>query len=126
MWQRTHANRVRSASEQFSSPNGYVHAEFICNDLQEGMNNRRLLVGASVLLATLTPALAQPDAQSGSTLDHMLPQIRSQHAGQLSDAEVWVDGNGHKHYRIKWLTPDGRVVVIDEDATSDSFRQSGP
>ena len=89
------------------------------------MNNRRLFVVVPVLLAILTPALAKPDAESGPTLDHMLPQIRSQHAGQLSDAEAWVDGNGHKHYRVKWITPDGRVVVIDANAATDRFRQLG-
>jgi hypothetical protein len=52
-------------------------------------------------------------------LDRILPQIRSGHPGRFYDAEgPFADPYGGWHYRVKWLTPQGRVVWYDADARS--------
>ncbi|HEY0302647.1 MAG TPA: hypothetical protein VGC36_14975, partial [Rhizomicrobium sp.] len=51
-------------------------------------------------------ALAGPAAARG-TLESILPEIRAQHPGRLSDAQPWTDADGRTHYRIKWMTPEG-------------------
>src|ERR1700743_3815268 len=72
------------------------------------------------LLAALTaPALAR------GTLDSILPEIRAQHPGRLSDAEPWTDGSGNTHYRIKWMTPDGRILYFDADARTGRYSSAG-
>jgi hypothetical protein len=50
-------------------------------------------------------------------LDRILPAIRSSRAGRFFDAEgPFPDAAGGWHYRIKWLTPEGRIVWLDADA----------
>lgn len=50
-------------------------------------------------------------------LDHILPQIRSSQPGRFFDAEgPFPDAVGGWHYRIKWMTPEGRIVWLDADA----------
>lgn len=50
-------------------------------------------------------------------LDRILPHIRSAHPGSFSDVDgPFADPAGRLHYRIKWLTPDGRVIWLDADA----------
>lgn len=50
-------------------------------------------------------------------LDEILPQIRTHHPGSFSDADgPFPDGDGGYHYRIKWITPEGRVIWFDTDA----------
>jgi hypothetical protein len=52
-------------------------------------------------------------------LDRILPQIRSGHPGRFYDAEgPFADPYGGWHYRVKWLTPEGRVIWLDADARS--------
>jgi hypothetical protein len=82
----------------------------------------------SLICATLAmacvPASAQqirhPHGYYGDgvqPLDRILPQIRSGHPGRFYDAEgPFADPYGGWHYRVKWLTPDGRVVWYDADA----------
>ena len=48
-------------------------------------------------------------------LDRFLPNIRRQHPGRLLDVERGYGPRG-EHNRIKWLTPDGRVIWLDTDA----------
>src|SRR4029077_20817 len=88
---------------------------------------RRVYLGFVVaLLAFGTPASAQehhpapprynilPGVQP---LDRILPGIRSARPGRFFDAEgPYADAVGGWHYRIKWLTPEGRVVWLDADA----------
>lgn len=69
------------------------------------------------------PALAQGRTMRGHgredviPLDRILPQIRSGHPGKFYDAEgPYMDPSGRLHYRIKWLTPGGRIVWLDTDA----------
>jgi len=52
-------------------------------------------------------------------LDRVLPTVRQGRPGQFFDAEgPFPDSMGGYHYRIKWLTPDGRIIWLDADARS--------
>ncbi len=75
------------------------------------------LIFAVIAVGCLSaPAQARPqgDAQS---LDQILPQIREHHPGTFYDADgPFIGADGRQHYRIKWMTPEGRVVWFDADA----------
>ena len=70
------------------------------------------------------PASAQPNraregVQSGEvrSLNEILNGIRRERPGSLADVEGPNTGPyGEPHYRLKWLTPDGRVLWLDTDA----------
>ncbi len=49
------------------------------------------------------------------SLDRFLPNIRRQHPGRLLDVQRGWGPRGDRN-RIKWLTPDGRVIWLDTDA----------
>jgi hypothetical protein len=83
------------------------------------MRSRLFLTSALMVLALAGPAAAR------GTLDSILPDIRAQHPGRLSDAEPWTDSDGRTHYRIKWLTPEGRILFFNADADSGRFSSSG-
>jgi hypothetical protein len=84
------------------------------------------LVGLLLLSAAAVsePASAQPNraregVQSGEvrSLDQILSGIRRERPGSLADVEGPYGGPyGEPHYRLKWLTPDGRVLWLDTDA----------
>lgn len=73
-----------------------------------------------LLLVLAAPGHAQFLAD-GETLDRILPMIRADHPGRLSDAEPWTDESGRTHYRIKWMTPEGRILYFDADARSGRY-----
>jgi hypothetical protein len=77
----------------------------------------RILPGLFLLLALAAPALA---AGSGATsLDRILPQIRRNTPGTFYDAQGPFPGpDGQARYRLKWMTPDGRIIWFDADARS--------
>jgi hypothetical protein len=84
-------------------------------------------VGLGLLLALLafgTPVSAQerrpaPNGYNVQPLDRILPGIRSNRPGRFFDADgPYPDAVGGWHYRIKWLTPEGRVIWLDADAHS--------
>lgn len=83
--------------------------------LETGMRSRLILAVIPLLLAIASPAWAR------GTLDDILPQIRAQHPGRLSDAEPWTDGGGDQHYRIKWMTPEGRIIYFDADTRTGRY-----
>jgi hypothetical protein len=85
------------------------------------MRSRVFLALLALLLAFAAPARAEHD---GETLDRILPDIRAAHPGRLSDAQPWVDDNGRMHYRIKWMTPEGRILFFDADARTGRFAPS--
>lgn len=81
-------------------------------------------VALPVFLAALVlgsaPALAQgryappPGVQP---LDRVLPQVRSHYPGTFYDADgPYMDDRGSPHYRLKWMTPEGRIIWLDTDA----------
>ncbi len=84
-----------------------------------------VILGAWIASPTgqgVPPAAAQEmAAPDGSVrpLDRILPGIRSGRPGRFYDAEgPFPDAQGGYHYRIKWLTPQGRVIWLDADARS--------
>jgi hypothetical protein len=90
-------------------------------ELENGMRSRVLLVVLPLLLALGGPAFAR----GGGTLDSILPEIRAQHPGRMSDAEPFTASDGSTHYRIKWMTPEGRIIYFDADARSGRYFDSG-
>src|SRR5471030_1897960 len=85
------------------------------------MRSRAFLALVPLLLALAAPARAQPDSE---TLDRILPDIRAAHPGRLSDAQPWIDDNGGRHYRIKWMTFEGRILYFDADARTGRYSSS--
>jgi hypothetical protein len=77
-----------------------------------------LLLGASLLGAA--PAYAQGRSMPRGdvqTLDRILPGVSSRYPGTFYDAEgPFPDANGTPHYRLKWMTPEGRIIWLDTDA----------
>jgi hypothetical protein len=86
-------------------------------------------IGVSALLLVMlaagaTPAEAQRDhmrerIRNGEIrpLDRILPDIRRSHPGTFYDAEGPVEGpDGDYRYRLKWMTPEGRIIWLDTDA----------
>jgi len=56
-------------------------------------------------------------AQEQASLDRILPTIRQHHPGRFYDAEGPFRGpDGSPRYRLKWMTPGGRVIWFDADA----------
>ena len=85
------------------------------------------------LLALTGPAAAQwqrpPPYRNVPPLDRWLPGIRMTHPGRFYDAEgPYPDAAGNMHYRLKWLTPEGRVIWLDTDARTGRVigRAGGP
>jgi hypothetical protein len=73
------------------------------------------IFGAFLLLGT--GAAQAVDYYGPPSLERILPQIRSRHPGKFYDAEGPYRGpDGQYHYRLKWMTPNGRVVWFDADA----------
>lgn len=81
---------------------------------------RGVFLALLVLLAGgAAPALAQPARGSGSAqpLDSIIEGIRNSRPGSFYDAQGPFQGpDGRSHYRIKWMTPEGRVIWLDTDA----------
>jgi hypothetical protein len=84
------------------------------------MRELGLLAVLLAFFALPAPASAQwgrPGDGGVQTLDQILPGIRTDHPGRFYDAEgPFPDAMGGMHYRIKWLTPEGRVIWLDTDA----------
>jgi hypothetical protein len=77
----------------------------------------RLVPGLFLLLALALPAFAA--GSGGTSLDRILPEIRRNTPGTFYDAQGPFFGpDGQARYRIKWMTPDGRIVWFDADARS--------
>ena len=56
-------------------------------------------------------------AEANPSLDRILPGIRERHPGKFYDAQgPWRGPDGQYRYRLKWMTPDGRIVWFDADA----------
>src|SRR5215510_6584783 len=80
-----------------------------------------LLLGAAVVSesASAQPSRAREGVQSGEvrSLDQILNGIRRERPGSLADVQGPNPGpSGEPHYRLKWVTPDGRVQWLDTDA----------
>ncbi|HEY5337236.1 MAG TPA: hypothetical protein VIJ85_03460 [Rhizomicrobium sp.] len=79
-----------------------------------------LTMCAALLMAGVTPAAAQGRRAPGNDiqrLDRILPQVYSRYPGTFYDAHgPFLDESGNPHYRLKWMTPDGRIIWLDTDA----------
>ena len=84
------------------------------------MQLRVFLAVIPFVVALSASANAQRMAD-GATLDRILPDIRAQHPGRLSDAQPWTDESGRTRYRIKWMTPEGRILYFDADARTGRY-----
>jgi hypothetical protein len=77
-----------------------------------------LFAAASIFGAA--PAYAQGRMMPRSdvqTLDRILPGVASRYPGTFYDAEgPFPDASGALHYRLKWMTPEGRIIWLDTDA----------
>lgn len=74
-----------------------------------------ILAVFAAFLVTAPPALAGRDG--AQPLDRILSHLRAERGGTFYDAQgPFSDGNGNIHYRIKWLTPEGRLIWLDTDA----------
>jgi hypothetical protein len=71
-----------------------------------------------LIFGLLAPVAASAwDDDGNPSLDRILPQIRARHPGKFYDAEgPWRGQDGQWRYRLKWMTPDGRIVWFDADA----------
>ena len=90
-------------------------------ELENSMRSRVFLFVFPLLLAIGGPAFAR----GGGTLDSILPEIRAQHPGRMSDAEPFTASDGSTHYRVKWMTPDGRILFFDAEPHSGRYFNSG-
>jgi hypothetical protein len=78
-----------------------------------------VLLGATAALASAQPYRAREGVESGRfrPLDQILSGIRRERPGSLADVEGPNAGpTGEPRYRLKWVTPDGRVEWLDADA----------
>ncbi len=90
-----------------------------------------LTCSSLAVVATATDAQAQPRRERGGDgvqpLDRLLPGIRRSHPGEFYDAEGPTNGpTGDPQYRLKWMTPDGRIIWLDADARSGRVLRSSP
>lgn len=60
--------------------------------------------------------MVRPRPHGLKPLGGILRNIRRHHPGRLSDVRPGRGPNGEPHYRVKWLTPEGRVIWLDVDA----------
>jgi hypothetical protein len=89
-----------------------------------------LLLGAAPASAQYAPPEYAPSAYARNDgpyaapgrvqpLDRILPGVRHSRPGTFYDAEGPYPGpDGRMHYRLKWMTPEGRIIWLDTDAHS--------
>jgi hypothetical protein len=78
----------------------------------------RVIPCVALIFGLLTAGGAQAwESAEAPSLDRILPQIRERHPGKFYDAEgPWRGPDGQWRYRLKWMTPEGRIVWFDADA----------
>lgn len=104
------------------SYSGGVH---LSGTIQKTMR-ARLVSLVLCVFALFAPALAA-DRRGGPSLDRVLPQIRHSVPGTFYDAEgPFLSPDGQATYRIKWMTPDGRIIWFAVDARSGQILGSAP
>jgi hypothetical protein len=94
----------------------HVHSRFICAAVKNSMRKSVIFWVLAAFLA-FGAGSAQADYYAPASLDRILPQVRSHHPGKFYDAEGPYRGpDGQFRYRLKWMTPGGRIVWFDADA----------
>jgi hypothetical protein len=78
----------------------------------------RVVSGFLLLIALASPAFAADrQAEGRPSFDRILPEIRRHTPGTFYNAEgPFIGPDGQARYRIKWMTPDGRIVWYEVDA----------
>lgn len=72
-----------------------------------------------LIFALAAPALAQSQDRRGGSLDRVLPHVRQSVPGTFYDAEgPFFGSDGKPTYRLKWMTPDNRIIWFSVDAQS--------
>jgi len=86
-------------------------------EVKTGMR-ARVISCLFLLLALATAAFAADrQAEGGRSFDRILPEIRRHTPGTFYDAEgPFVGQDGQARYRIKWMTPEGRIIWYEVDA----------
>jgi len=86
----------------------------------------RVIFCLLTLWALALPGVAQVRGGAPS-LDRVLPQIRRATPGTLYDAQgPFIGPNGQASYRLKWMTPEGRIVWFYVDARTGRMLGAGP
>ncbi|MGA7675157.1 MAG: hypothetical protein WCA78_08940 [Rhizomicrobium sp.] len=88
----------------------------------------RVVSSLFLLFVLAAPAFAAGRRDEGRpSLDRVLPEIRRHTPGTFYDAEgPFIGQDGQARYRIKWMTPDGRIVWFDADARTGRVLGSAP
>jgi hypothetical protein len=86
-------------------------------EVKTGMR-ARVISCLFLLLALASPGLAADrQAEGGRSFDRILPEIRRHTPGTFYDAEgPFLGQDGQARYRIKWMTPEGRIIWYEVDA----------
>ena len=72
---------------------------------------------ALLMFVTLAGSALADDRRDALSLDRVLPEIRRSTPGTFYDAEgPFFTPDGQARYRIKWMTPDGRIIWFEADA----------
>ena len=75
---------------------------------------KRVFLALFLLSGTFAARVPGAHAQGALTLDRILPEIRRSVPGNFGGDAEGPDAQGR--YRIKWVTPDGRVIWLEADA----------
>ena len=74
-------------------------------------------LGAGALPVAAQDARGHVRAGRVQPLDEILEGIRNSRPGTFYDAQGPFEGaDGRLHYRLKWMTPEGRIIWLDTDA----------
>jgi hypothetical protein len=78
----------------------------------------RIISCLALLFALASPAFAAGRQPAGRpSFDRILPEIRRHTPGTFYDAQgPYIGEDGQARYRIKWMTPGGRIVWFEVDA----------
>lgn len=90
------------------------------------MRPRLALLGFLLLAPFAAPGIAHAQPSGAQPLDRLLPEIRRSHPGQFLDAEPGASESGSPRYRLRWLTPEGRVIWLDTDARTGRVMGQAP
>ena len=98
----------------------------MCGGVNDAIMCARVIFCLLACWTLALPGLAQPRGGAPS-LDRVLPQIRRSTPGTFYDAQGPLIGpNGQPSYRVKWMTPDGRIIWFYADARTGQIVGAGP
>jgi hypothetical protein len=96
------------------------------NGVNTAIMRARVILCLLAFWTLAVPGLAA-ERQGRVSLDRVLPEIRRTTPGTLYDAEGPFAGpDGSPTYRIKWMTPEGRIIWFYADARTGRVMGAGP